>query len=324
METRDKLYMSIWEEDRKECDIPLSHISDEIKETPLREVDELFGAADILSIRNAGRHRRILLALSAAGTLLTLFFLLYDEAEAHGLILACGVMVVCLFCIRRFADRMDCHRKYIEYRVLAECLRCQFFLFFAGLGTRVTDILPWTIRQDVPWIRDVLSALPEDSPMEKHSILDCWIRDQKAYHASALKKAEIKDRRDRRISTAVLVLTVIVYCAALIYELAVYRHAAGTGNADVIRAVLKIVLGTMSAATLFTGNYYGKMSVSSAVDDHRRMIALYEEAEKEIVENGESSVGSLFHFFAMFAILLANVFNLSHDCGNSKTGRSEK
>ena len=116
---------------------------------------------------------------------------------------------------------MDCHRKYIEYRVLAECLRCQFFLFFAGLGTRVTDILPWTIRQDVPWIRDVLSALPENGPMEKHSILDCWIRDQKVYHASALKKAEIKDRRDRRISTAVLVLTVIVYCAALIYELAV-------------------------------------------------------------------------------------------------------
>ena len=288
METRDKLYRSIWEEDRKACDIPLSHISDEIKETPLREVDELFGAADVLSILNAGRHRRVLLALSAAGTLLTLFFLLYDEAEAHGLILACGVMVVCLFCIRRFADRLDCHRKYIEYRVLAECLRCQFFLFFAGLGTRVTDILPWTIRQDVPWIRDVLSALPEDGPMEKHSILDCWIRDQKAYHASALKKAEIKDRRDRRISTAVLVLTVIVYCAALIYELAVYRHAAGTGNADVIRAVLKIVLGTMSAATLFTGNYYGKMSVSSAVDDHRRMIALYDEAEKEIMENGES------------------------------------
>ena len=43
METRDKLYKSIWEEDRKACDIPLSHISDEIKETPLREVDELFG-----------------------------------------------------------------------------------------------------------------------------------------------------------------------------------------------------------------------------------------------------------------------------------------
>ena len=73
MGTRDKLYRSIWEEDRKECDVPLSHISDEIKETPLREVDELFGAADVLSIRNAGRHRRILLALSAAGTLLTLF-----------------------------------------------------------------------------------------------------------------------------------------------------------------------------------------------------------------------------------------------------------
>lgn len=288
MKTRDKLDISIWEQDKEACTTPLTHIMDAVKESPLIEVDELFGAADVLSIQNAEKHRRILLTLSAAGTLLTLFFLIYDEVDVHGLILACGVMLLCLFCIRRFADRLDCHRKYIEYRVLAESLRCQFFLFFAGLNTRVAEIIPWTIRQDVPWIREVLMTLPETGSSEKHSVLDCWVRDQKAYHESALQKAEIKDKRDRRISMIVFIVTIIVYCAAMIYELFVYQKIVGTENADIIRVSLKIILGMMSAVTLFTGNYYGKMSISNIIDDHKRMIALYDTAEKEILSNGES------------------------------------
>ncbi len=288
MKKNDKLDISIWEEDRKVCNIPLTHITDEVKNSPLLEVDELYGAADVLSIQNAEKHRRMLLTLSAAGTLLTLFFLVYDEVDVHGLILACGVMIVCLFCIRRIADRLDCHRKYIEYRVLAECLRCQFYLFFAGINKFVAEIIPWTIRQDVPWIREVLLTLPKTDSLEKHSILDCWIRNQKDYHVSALQKAEIKDKRDRRTSMIVLVVTIIVYCVALLYELFVYRKIVGTENADLIRVSLKIILGMMSAITLFTGNYYGKMSISNVIDDHKRMIALYDAAEMEIMKNGEN------------------------------------
>lgn len=44
----------------------------------------------------------------------------------------------------------------------------------------------------------------------------------------------------------------------------------------------------MSAITLFTGSYYGKMSLSNEIDDHQRMIALYESAEEEIAKNGEN------------------------------------
>jgi hypothetical protein len=44
----------------------------------------------------------------------------------------------------------------------------------------------------------------------------------------------------------------------------------------------------MSAITLFTGSYYGKMSLSNTIDDHRRMSSLYQKAEKDIMKNGES------------------------------------
>ena len=274
--------------EKEECRLPLTQVMEGETDPSLQELNELFGAADVLSIENAKKHRRILLILSIIGTLLTFAFLLYDEAELHGLILACGVMILCLFFVRRIANRLECHRKYLEYRVLAECLRCQFFLSFAGTGIRVMEVMPWSIRKGIPWIPEVLSSIPENKSSEKRSVLDPWIREQKMYHKAALGKNEIKNRKNGRIAKIVLVITIATYVAALLYELLVYRNAQGAVDVNLIRALLKIVLGTMSAITLFTGSYYGKMSLSNIIDDYERMIALYETAEEEIVQNGES------------------------------------
>ena len=274
--------------EKNENTIPLTHITDASINPSLAEVDELYGAADVLSIYNAGKHRKILLALSVVGTLLTLAFLLYDVAELHGLILACGVMVLFLVLIRRAANRLECHRKYLEYRVLAECLRCQFFLFFAGINTKVADIMPWSIKKGIPWITEVLQNIKSEAAKEKQSILEPWVKAQKEYHKTALEKTKIKYGRDNRIAKAVLIITIAAYIAALIYELLIFKNAITIENVNLIRAILKIVLGTMSAATLFTGNYYGKMSLSNVIDDHKRMIALYELAEEEILKDGES------------------------------------
>ena len=219
--------------DREQCRVPPTHIMDGAEDAPLKETDGLFGAADVLSVKNAEKHRRILLALSAAGTLLTLAFLLYDEAEWHGLILACGVMILCLVLIRRVSLRLDCHRKYLQYRVLAESLRVQFFLFLAGIKTRAADILPWTIRKGVPWIEEVLRELPARESGEKKSVLDCWIRDQKRYHERALEKTLSQDKKDGRIAKAVLAVTIAAYAAALIFELTALRRGE---SADTVRA----------------------------------------------------------------------------------------
>ena len=280
--------------DAAACRVPPTHVADGAEDSPLKETDALFGAADVLSVKNAEKHRRILLALSAAGTLLTLAFLLYDEAELHGLILACGVMMICLVLIRAVSARLDCHRRYLQYRVLAECLRVQFFLFRAGIATRAADILPWSIRKGIPWVGEVLRELPADGAAASRPVLDCWIRDQKKYHEAALAKTVSKDRRDGRVAKSVLAVTVAAYAAALVFELLVFRRSPGAANADTVRAVLKIVLGTMSAVTLFTGSYYGKMSLSNVIDDHKRMISLYETAEERIAREGESAELLLF------------------------------
>ena len=282
----------IFYKDKEECHVPFTHIVDESTESIFRDIDELYGAADVLSIQNGEKHRKVILLLSVAGTFLTLAFLLYDEAELHGLILGCGVMILCLALINTLSKRLDCHRKYLQYRVLAESLRVQFFLFLAGLKTRVVDILPWSIKKGIPWIEIVLQEIhgqdmSGQNMSEKQSILDCWVRDQKNYHEKALVKTESKYQNDGRIAKTVLAITIVAYVFALIFEFIVYKKMIDVSQADLLRAILKIVLGTMSAITLFTGNYYGKMSLSNVIDDHKRMISLYKTAEERILQEGE-------------------------------------
>lgn len=281
----------IFFKEKEECDIPFTHITGNITDPVLVEIDDLYGAADVLSIENAKKHRWILLGLSVLGTLLTMFFLLYDEAELHGLILACIFMIIFLFLTRRIADNLDCHRKYLEYRVLAETLRVQFFLSTAGIEKQVSEILPWFIRQSLPWVTSILESLPK---MEKHArepIINFWILDQKSYHSSALLKAEDKERRDNRTAKIVLIITIIAYIVTLIFEYLIFANIITNLTGDEInhvRAILKIVVGTMSATTLFTGSYYGKMSLSDTIEDHKRMISLYDNAESKITVEGET------------------------------------
>lgn len=274
--------------DKEECSEEFTHITGDITDPALKAIDELYGAADTLSIRNAVKHQRILLALSIIGTLITMGFLLYDEAELHGLILACTVMILFLFYIRRKAHTLDCHRKYIEYRVLAETLRVQFFLSVAGVQKHVVDILPWFIRQGLPWIEDVLKSLPEMSSHERNPIINFWILDQRAYHNGALAKAENKKNRDNRTTRVVIAITIIAYLITLFFELFIFTQNPGNVDVNAVRAILKIIVGTMSAVTLFTSSYYGKLSLTYTINDHKRMIALYDNAEREIARKGET------------------------------------
>lgn len=277
----------IFYQDKDLCNIPFTHIEDPIADPSLTEIDELYGAADVLSMINANMHYRILLALSVLGTLMAFAFLVYDVMEIHGLILACVVLIVFLFYIRYLSDNLESHRKYLQYRVLAESLRVQYFLSIAGINVKVIDILPWFIEKAIPWVAEILNSLPTLQLGEKRLIIDCWIRDQKTYHENALMAAENKYHRHVLITKVVLFITVMSYIVALVFEIFIYNDFSGI-DAQVIRMILKIVLGTMSAIALFSSSYYGKMSLANEIDDHNRMISLYEQAENDISQNGET------------------------------------
>ena len=256
-------------------------------------MERLHRAADTLSLRYAALYRRLLIALAAAGTVLTMAFLLYDEAQAIWMILVCGAMLLAAAFLRRAVDRTACHRRYIEYRALAECLRVQAYLRYAGSGVEAAELLSWSQQDETTWIMDALCALGLGVPVpEGRDIRECWVEGQRKYHLAAVKKAERKARLSERVVRTALVVSVTLYILAVLFELLcgglIFSPRFAVANVEIFRTLLKIALGTLSASTLFIAGYYGKLSLPRSTSDHAKMARFYEKMSAQLLLRGQT------------------------------------
>ncbi|MBR4447262.1 hypothetical protein [Methanobrevibacter sp.] len=281
------IYKREFDEERKKCE-KLTHIEEPISDSALIEIDKLFGAADVLSMKYSEIHHDKIRNISIIAPLIVFFFLLYEAAEQHFLIFVVTGLILLLYYVYRQPNDEDAHEKYLEYRVLAETLRVQYFISKAGIKKNVIDILPWFTYIRIPLVKDVLSGLPTIETNKKESILDCWIRNQMKYHDGAHKKALKQLEKNEFYEKISLIATIIFYVIALIFEISMMIYAPfDMHTAHWIRAGLKIGVGTATAITIFLSNYYGKMSISSKVDEHLRMYWLYQKVEHEIIHTKE-------------------------------------
>ena len=263
-------------------------------EAVIRRMDSVYGKADALSVRHAAHFRKTLAAVSVSATALTMAFLLYDELSLHWMVLVCWVMLACLFLINRLSRKLPSHQKYPEYRLLSEGLRVQSWLFCAGTGTEVRRIMPETWQMRAPWTMYAIAAAGiGPAPEGKHPVREDWISGQKQYHERALDQTREKKRRNDRIQHTVLILTVLSYAAALLFEIIWGGLPGGepclpAETLEVVRTVLKVSMGTLSAVTIFSGNYYGKLCLEETINDHQRMIRLFAAADERIGREGET------------------------------------
>ena len=139
----------------------------------------------------------------------------------------------------------------------------------------------------------VPSPLNSSAKQPTTFLLIDWILDQKTYHRNALKKTLQAQETNERIERIALIAAIISYIAALIFEIVMAGLLGAVPRMsperiELFRTVLKIVLGGLSAGTLFAGNYYGKLSLTQNAEDHKKMAALFEEAECSIGYEGET------------------------------------
>ena len=144
----DQEKKQLYYEEIKDTTLELHHIMDMegITDQTLIDIDHAYGVTNALSVKNANKYRNVILWLSVLGGIITLSFLFYDEGEFHGLIISCTVFLIIFYLIKRKSDNLEYHRKYLEYRVLAETLRVQFFLTFADIRETANEMLPWFIK----------------------------------------------------------------------------------------------------------------------------------------------------------------------------------
>ena len=258
----------------------------------LDRAETLYAAADALSVRHAALYRRILALIAVFSTIITLTFLVYDEGELHWMILLYGISFLIAWGILRYARKTACHERYINYRALAEGLRVQAFLRYAGCKAEAGALLPWSQQEGSPWVASTIRASSVgDAPKTRNEIRLCWVEAQRDYHAAAAKKAEKKQARSERIVRIAWIVSFVLYFIALIVEL-----LAGTffpmrpliTHAAEIRTAMKFVWGGIAAATLFIGSYYGHLSLSRGVEDHRKMAKFYARLDDRLKRYGQT------------------------------------
>ena len=269
--------------------LPAGHEAD----PALEKMEAISRAAGKLSRQYAGRYRRVLGLLAVASALLTFAFLLYDEAQAIWMILVCGVMLLSAWACQRYARRSDCHRRYLEYRVLAECLRVQTYLRYAGSRVQASQLLSWTQQEETAWVLDALCALTVGgAPADTHEIRACWVEAQREYHRKAAKTAGQKLTTSERTVRTALILSVSLYLLGLGYELLcgglIFRPAVAVADVELWRTVLKLLMGSISAMTLFVANFYGRLSLPRTLSDHQKMERFYAKMSEQLEHRGQT------------------------------------
>lgn len=242
---------------------------------------------DKLSVQNGKKYHRLLLLLAVIGTAIAICFLLYDEVMIVGMLIALGILLVTMFISFRFAIKSQSHEKYIEYRVLAESLRIQNHLNHIGSNLEVACFLDWSRRFDTSWIHKAMQAVLVTRTVDNSEDLHTdWILEQQKYHESAAIKTKKQMRHNKVIVNVSIIASIALYVFALVFE---YGFASQyVMQAELIRIILKVAVGSFSAASLFATNYYGKLSLNRVYEDHIKMAAFFKKAQDYIMRFGVS------------------------------------
>ena len=249
--------------------------------------DALYSDADRLSLHFAEKYNRTLAVSAVLGTLISFSFLLYDEIELHLMLLLCGLLLSTGMLLIKKADKSKVHERFIEYRVLAECARVQKNLEYAGSSMNAADLFSWAQYDKIPWITSAMYAIDIfQRSTAVHSAEDFWIRDQLEYHSSASKGTAAKKKLSSGALSMIYRLDIIIYISAVIYEILCF--AGILPDAELFRSVNKILIGTLSAGTLFISGYFGRLSLERQTDDHHSMERFYCMMLEKLRLNGQT------------------------------------
>jgi hypothetical protein len=130
----------------------------------VRYVEYLFDVADHLAVHYQAQVNRNLFGIYGLAALMGLVFILYSEySEPHWLIWLFLGLFASGVALHITANRRQWHRKYLDYRALAEALRVQFYWHLSGVVESRSVAFAYENflqKQDVElgWIRHVMRA----------------------------------------------------------------------------------------------------------------------------------------------------------------------
>lgn len=158
--------------------------------SPIADINAMFCAADVLAIHYQQRVRGTLRVTHFLAFCMGLSFILYADVQTERKFMVAFLAFFMLSAVfQAVAQRRQWHRKYLDYRALAEGLRVQFYWAVAGVRDEnesnfVHDNFLRTEEPEVGWIRNEMrvaglrsNAAPRREQSGLDFVLSEWIGD---------------------------------------------------------------------------------------------------------------------------------------------------
>lgn len=218
-------------------------------------VRDAFDVADVLANHFQRRVDMTHVIIYTLAFLTGFAFILYSELNANDSFIYAFIGFLLLgVLIANIATRREWHRKYLDYRVLAEGLRVQFYRAIAGIqGAGHTKFAYDNfLRQrdmDLGWVRNVMrvaGTLSDSLPVDKESTglrfaMDHWIGSPNS--PGQLDYYQRKAAQRSTISRTIGFLTLGCLWAgiALAIFLALFLQGIGSGMRDPLIALMGVL-----------------------------------------------------------------------------------
>ena len=277
-----------FKEDVKNCSLERVPLIDNITDSGLEEIHRLFMDADAVSRESQDKTKRYRISIVLVGVFITILFIYYGEGRINNFFVSGGCLILIALSIglENFVRNKRRHTKHLQYRVLAELLRAQFYISYCGINEKVVEMLPKAIAEEsIPWVANILNDLPETDSTNPNAV---WLfcRNQIDYHNKNYHEDISYYQSYEKWTKVTAILTIVFYFAAFVFDFYLLAFTPNGLNLNDIYFKIQLALGLISMIMVLTSNYYGKMSLETRIKEHRRGLYLYQSTEIEILKNG--------------------------------------
>jgi hypothetical protein len=256
----------------------------------LRDIDHVFRAADWLAIHFQKLSLRTLRATHVLALLMGLTYIGYsDMLPLRVFLYAFLGFFVAAAGLHEFGKRQSWHRKYLDYRTLAEGLRVQFYWAAAGVhaggkSKYTHDTFLQTQDPDLGWIRNVMRVAGtecEASNYEDYAGLDFMLRDWLGDRNSGQlgyfrRKGDEKVRRFRRTERMAGIAFWAGFAAIAFFIL------MSTELEDVFRDPVIILMGVMLLSVGIRQSYGDRIADGELIKQYEFMFRIFNNARRRI------------------------------------------
>jgi hypothetical protein len=258
----------------------------------LRDIDELYVASDWLAGHFQKRTLWTLRAVHGLILLIGVVYITYTDLSAdRPLLFALVALMVAAVVIGFAASRGAWHRKYLDYRALAEGLRVQFYWAAAGVTSgNVTKFAHDNFLQmqdpDLGWIRNVMrvagtecDVAPNADPAGVEFAIREWIGDTQGGQFGYFRRKTAERIAQRRSTEALSSIGLVVSLAALVLLLVVDSAAL-----EWLRDPIVYGVGCLLLAIGIRQSYAKATAESEIIKQYEFMMRTFGNARRRIDE----------------------------------------